>query len=171
MRRWLPQLGTLARRRPVAPARPWRRAPRASARHAEPIHWSDALATFVVCHAIGDYLLQTDWQALHKRGGLSGDPVARRALVTHVGTYTAAYLPALAWIGDRRTLAVALRTGALVALPHLVQDDGRLLSRYAKRVKGLDVREHPNVGMWVDQSFHLVALFATAHAVARDRAK
>jgi len=123
------------------------------------------LATFIVCHAIGDYLLQTDWQALHKRGGLGGDAVARRALVMHVSTYTAAFLPALAWIGGRRRLAVSLRTAALVGLPHLVQDDGRLLSIYASRVKGLDVHEQPNVGMWVDQSFHLVALFLAAHSV------
>ena len=80
-------------------------------------------------------------------------------------------MPALAWIGGRRRLAFALRTGALVAVPHLVQDDGRLLSIYAKRVKGLDVREQPNVGMWVDQTFHLVALFVTAHAVARSLAE
>jgi hypothetical protein len=132
---------------------------------AEQLSWSDVLATFIVCHAIGDYLLQTDWQALHKRGGLSGDRLARRALVTHVSTYTAAFLPALAWIGGRRRLAIALRTGALIGIPHLVQDDGRLLSQYAKRVKGLDVREQPNVGMWVDQSFHLVALFLAAHSV------
>ncbi len=132
---------------------------------ADQLSWSDVLATFIVCHAIGDYLLQTDWQALHKRGGLGGDRVARRALVTHVSTYTAAFVPALAWIGGRRRLGVALRTGALVGLPHLVQDDGRLLSLYAKRVKGLDVREQPNVGMWVDQSFHLVALFLAAHTV------
>ena len=123
------------------------------------------LATFIVCHGIGDYLLQTDWQALHKRGGLGGDAVAQRALVTHVSTYTAAFVPALAWIGGRRTLAVALRTGAVVGLPHLIQDDGRLLSAYARRVKGLDVRDQPNVGMWVDQSFHLVALFLAAHSV------
>ena len=138
---------------------------RATARPGDQLSFSDVLATFMVCHAVGDYLLQTDWQALHKRGGLSGDPVARRALVTHVSTYTASYLPALAWIGGRRKLAVALRTAALVGLPHLVQDDGRLLSLYAKRVKGLDVREQPNVGMWVDQSFHLVALFLAAHSV------
>jgi hypothetical protein len=131
----------------------------------EPLRWSDVLATFVVCHAIGDYLLQTDWQALHKRGGLSGDSEARRALVTHVSTYTAAYLPALAWIGGRRRASVALRTAALVGLPHLVQDDGRLLSMYAARVKGLDVREQPNVALWVYQSYPHVALFLAAHTV------
>ena len=132
-----------------------------------PLSWSDVLAAFVVSHGVGDYLLQTDWQARHKRGGLGGDATARRALVTHVSTYTMAFVPALAWIAGRRSLALAARTGAIIFVPHLVQDDGRLLSIYAERVKGLDVREQPNVGMWVDQSFHLVALFLTAHATAR----
>ncbi len=149
------------------PATSWRRtlgrpAPRP---RAEPLRWADVLATFVVCHGIGDYLLQTDWQALHKRGGLSGNRVARRALVAHISTYTGAFVPALVWIAARRGHADALRTGAIIAIPHLIQDDGRLLSLYAQRVKGLDVREQPNVGMWVDQSFHLVALFLAAHSV------
>ena len=130
-------------------------------------NWSEVLAAFVVSHGVGDYLLQTDWQARHKRGGLGSDRTARRALVTHVSTYTLSFVPALAWITGRRSLALALRTGAIIFIPHLVQDDGRLLSMYAERVKGLDVREQPHVGMWVDQSFHLVALFLTAHAAAR----
>ena len=42
--------------------------------------WVSVLAGFLVAHMVGDYLLQTDWQARHKRGGLGGDAVARRAL-------------------------------------------------------------------------------------------
>ena len=30
------------------------------------------LYVFVVSHLVGDYLIQTDWQAMHKRGGLRG---------------------------------------------------------------------------------------------------
>ena len=51
--------------------------------------WVSVFAGFLVAHMVGDYLLQTDWQARHKRGGLS-DPAARRPLVTHVTTYTLA---------------------------------------------------------------------------------
>ena len=35
--------------------------------------WVNAFAGFLVCHMVGDYLFQTDWQARHKRGGLTGD--------------------------------------------------------------------------------------------------
>ena len=48
-------------------------------------------------------------------------------------------------------------------LPHLVQDDGRLLGAYVRAVK----RTEPAPGMLmlaVDQSFHLVALFGLAVA-------
>ena len=35
--------------------------------------WPDALVGFLAAHMVGDYLFQTDWQARHKRGGLTGD--------------------------------------------------------------------------------------------------
>ena len=53
---------------------------------------------FFVCHFVGDYLLQTDWQALHKRNGLGSDSESRRALLSHVTTYTLSFVPALIWI-------------------------------------------------------------------------
>ena len=53
----------------------------------------------VVCHAAGDFLLQTDWQARNKQAGLGSDPLRRRALFTHIATYTLAFVPALVWIG------------------------------------------------------------------------
>ena len=63
--------------------------------------WVSLLAGFLVAHMVGDYLLQTDWQARNKRGGLGRDRVARRALVSHVSTYTLAFLPAFIWIAAR----------------------------------------------------------------------
>src|SRR5277367_3722479 len=88
-----------------------RSAPAHRAKRTEALSWSDVLATFIVCHAVGDYLLQTDWQALHKRGGLGRDPVARRALFSHTFTYWLAYVPAFIWISSSlgwTTLIVAV---------------------------------------------------------------
>ena len=127
--------------------------------------WVEVFAVFVVSHAVGDFLLQTEFQALHKRGGLGGDPTARRALAAHVLTYTLAFLPALVWLGGEQGAAAALAVAAGVAVPHGVQDDGRLLGAYARAVKHTD----PQPGMLmlaVDQSFHLVVLFALALAAA-----
>jgi hypothetical protein len=129
------------------------------------VSWVEVFAVFVVSHAVGDFLLQTEFQATHKRGGLGPDRVARRALASHVVTYTLAFLPALVWLGGEQGAAAALAVAAGVAVPHGVQDDGRLLGAYARAVKHTDPR--PGMLMLaVDQSFHLVVLFALAVAAA-----
>ena len=126
--------------------------------------WVAVLAAFLVAHMVGDYLLQTDWQARHKRDGLSNDPVARRALVTHVTTYTLAFLPALIWIGTELEPAWAVIAGALIFVPHLLIDDGRAVRLYLVRVKRADGM---NIGLAasVDQSFHVLSLWLVAMLV------
>jgi hypothetical protein len=127
--------------------------------------WPAVFVMFFVSHQCGDYLLQTDWQATHKRGGLGRDPVARRALLTHTLTYSAAYVPAFIWISSRlgwKTLLVAVA----VSIPHLIQDDGRLLRAYIRRVKGMDPVANHVVTAMVDQALHIVALFGAALLVS-----
>ena len=126
--------------------------------------WVDVFAVLLVSHAAGDFLLQTGWQAMNKRAGLGHDAERRRALLAHVTTYTLAFVPAFAWLaGDLGAMGtVALAAG--VFIPHLVQDDGRLLDAYVRAVKHTD----PAPGMLmlaVDQSLHLVVLFGLALAV------
>ena len=96
--------------------------------------WVEVFALFIVCHLVGDYLLQTEWQATNKRGGLGSDPLKRRALVSHITSYTLAFVPAFIWLGEEIG-AIVLAVAALVALPHLVQDDGRLLTSYIRVTK------------------------------------
>jgi hypothetical protein len=123
--------------------------------------WVEAFAAFVVSHLVGDYLLQTDWQALNKRGGLGTSPLARRALLAHIAGYTLAFVPALIWLADDIG-AWAVGVAAVIAVPHMVQDDGRLLTMFMLRVKHTDPRANPSVAAAADQSFHFVALFLTA---------
>ena len=127
--------------------------------------WVEVFAVFFVSHLVGDFGLQTEWQALNKHGGLGPDREARRALASHIATYTLAYVPALLWLGGEIGAGAALGTAALIALPHLVQDDGRLVRAYVARVKGTDPDENPGVTVMVDQSFHLVALLLVAFLV------
>ncbi len=115
----------------------------------------------MVCHLVGDFLLQTDWQARCKEGGLGRDPVHRRALASHVLVYTAAFLPALVWIGLEYDALRAVLIAIVIAVPHFVQDDRRLLDAYMTRVKGLAVTS-PGLRVAVDQSFHALFLFGTA---------
>jgi hypothetical protein len=128
--------------------------------------WVEVFAVFVVSHAVGDYMLQTEWQALHKRGGLSGPAVSRRALGTHVATYTLAFVPSFVWLWGclgAETIGIA----ALISVPHLIQDDGRLLGGYARVVKGADLSANPALAASLDQSFHLLALFLVALLAGR----
>src|SRR3954447_17050940 len=123
--------------------------------------WVEVFSAFVVCHLAGDYLLQTDHQARHKHGGLGADPVARRALLAHIATYTLAFVPALIWLASDLHAGV-IWVAALIAVPHLVQDDGRLLERYIVSVKGVPEGNVPAIAPMVDQSFHVLVLFAIA---------
>jgi len=123
--------------------------------------WSAILIGFLICHAVGDVLVQTEWQALNKPGGLGPDPVARRALLTHGATYTLAFVPALIWIGSARGAGVAVGLAALIALPHIVLDDRRLVAAWIDRVK--HAPDAPSgLAVAVDQCFHLLCLWATA---------
>jgi hypothetical protein len=125
------------------------------------VAWVEVFAVFVVCHMVGDFVLQTDWQARHKYGGLGPDPTARRALVAHVLLYTAAFVPALVWLADSLGAGVA-GIVALIAIPHLVQDDGRLVGVYLRSIKRSDAQPGGFVALAVDQSLHVVTLFAIA---------
>jgi uncharacterized protein DUF3307 len=122
--------------------------------------WVEVLAAFLACHLVGDYLLQTEWQAVNKRGGLGRNSVRRRALLAHVATYTLAFLPALAVLADDVGPAV-LGVAAGIAAPHLVQDDGRLVASYVRKVKRAAPRPGPLM-MAVDQTFHVITLFFLA---------
>jgi hypothetical protein len=124
------------------------------------MRWVEIFVAFAVAHLVGDYLLQTDWQARHKRRGLSlHSHVARAALFSHVATYTLAFLPPVLIFASRGQIAWVL---ALIFIPHLIQDDGRLLGVYMRRVKGIDPRANPPLSIVVDQTFHLVALLGLA---------
>ena len=125
------------------------------------MRWEEVFAVFLVCHLTGDFLLQTDWQAVNKRGGLSRHTEARRALFSHVSIYTLVFVPAVIWIANEKSpLAFALL--AVVFIPHLIQDDGRILMAWNRIVKRSSPLPGDPVYMAIDQSFHVVFLFATA---------
>lgn len=124
--------------------------------------WVELFAVLVVCHMFGDFVLQTNWQATHKRGGLGADRESRRALTSHVAAYTLTFVPALIWVGDVRGTGAALGVAAAVAVSHLIQDDGRLLERYMRSVKKLDPKEDHLVAVMADQALHAVTLLVTA---------
>ncbi len=126
--------------------------------------WSAVLLALLIAHAVGDVLLQTDWQAMHKSGGL-GEPLGRRALFFHVATYMVAFIPVLVWVGAGTNLWRAVAVGAVVAIPHLLIDDGTLVRSWLREVKGTTT---PSLGLMIatDQTFHVLCLFAAALVAA-----
>ena len=116
---------------------------------------------FVVCHLVGDFALQTEWQASHKFGGLGADRTARRALFAHVTTYTLAFVPAFVWLWSESG-ALVFALAALLFVTHVIEDDGRLLHRYIRAVKRTDPLAHQMVTVAIDQTFHLLVLFGLA---------
>jgi Protein of unknown function (DUF3307) len=128
------------------------------------VTWPSVFAAFVACHLVGDLLLQTEWQALTKVHGF-GDPEGRRALIAHAATYTLAFLPALVWVAIERGLPRAVLVAALVAVPHLVIDDGHFVRGWMRRVKHAP-RPSASLSLMVDQSFHAVCLLGAAAVAA-----
>ena len=127
--------------------------------------WVEVLAAFAVCHLAGDFILQTNWQARHKHGGLGADPLARRALAGHIATYALAFAPAWLWIAaEHGWLAVLI--AAAVIVPHAIQDDGRAVRAYMVAVKQADPEADRLLAVFVDQAFHGVALFGAACLIA-----
>ena len=126
--------------------------------------WPAVLAAFLVCHLSGDFLLQTEWQALTKVQGL-GTVEGRRALRNHAATYTLVFLPPLIWIASDRSVLGAIGVAALIAVPHVAIDDGRLVARWMTIVKHAP-RATPGLRLMVDQSFHIVCLLGAALVAA-----
>jgi hypothetical protein len=125
------------------------------------VRWEEVFAVFLVCHVAGDFLLQTDWQAVNKRGGLSRNREARRALFSHVAVYTLVFVPAVVWIAtEKSVLAIALLP--VIFIPHLIQDDTRVLILWNRIVKRSSPVPGDYLYMAIDQSFHVLFLFGTA---------
>jgi hypothetical protein len=130
------------------------------------VTWVEAFTVFLVCHSAGDFLLQTEFQAINKAGGLGSDPVARRALSSHLVTYTLIFVPAIVWIASEQSVGRAIGALAVLSLTHLVQDDQRLLRIYARRVKKTQAEAGSPLWIGIDQSAHLAWLFVAALVAA-----
>ena len=122
--------------------------------------WAAVFAAFVASHVAGDFLVQTEWQAVTKVQGF-GTADGRRALISHVATYMIAFLPALVWVANDRTVARAIVVAALVAVPHVLVDDGHFVRVWLRRIKHAP-EPAPSLSLMVDQSFHVVCLLGAA---------
>jgi hypothetical protein len=128
------------------------------------MNWSEVLLALLVSHLVGDFLFQTESQAVGKVEGLR-NARSRQALLSHLVNYMAAFIPVLIWIGVEKTPGRAVVVAALIAVPHLLIDDGRMVSFWLR-----DIKHVPEASMGlriaVDQSFHVVCLLGVSLVAA-----
>ena len=110
----------------------------------------------LVAHLIGDWLLQTEWQALNKARNY-------RALFSHVAVYSTVMLGATLLAGfelqDFRVYLVV----ALFALSHAFIDLGWPVVSFMKTFRLIVEREPLRwLTMAVDQIFHIVVIAIAA---------
>ena len=130
----------------------------------KPPGWPAVLLSLLASHLAGDVLVQTEWQAVNKVGGLR-EMRSRKALLAHICAYTASFVPALVWIGRRTSVERALTVAGAVAIPHLLVDDGRLVDVWLREVKRTQ-QPPPALIVAVDQSFHVICLLGAAVVAA-----
>jgi hypothetical protein len=124
------------------------------------VTWPGLFVAFIASHVTGDLLLQTESQAVTKVQGLRTAD-GRRALSRHAFTYTLAFVPALIWVGNNRSVLGAIGIGFLIVVPHVILDDGRFVRFWMREVKHAS-DPAPSLSVMVDQSFHVVCLLAAA---------
>lgn len=125
--------------------------------------WNEIFTVFVLSHVVGDFLLQTDWQARNKRTGLfNGGPENRRALLTHCTSYTLCFVPGLIWVADHHSTGIAIVCAVLIWVTHVIQDDGLALYKYVVTIKKTDAPFGSPLWIFIDQSFHMLILFGVA---------
>jgi hypothetical protein len=107
--------------------------------------------TLVIAHVVGDWLLQTEWQATNKATNW-------RALLAHVTVYHIIVLAALLWrLGAGEPLVYAVVGG--LAVIHAVMDRKRSVHWFMRAMR-ISVKRAPEgwLATAVDQSLHLVWL-------------
>jgi hypothetical protein len=135
-------------------------------RRSTTVTWSALFGVFLLSHLVGDFVLQTDWQASNKQHGLrGGGPTNRRALIMHGLVYTLAFVPALVWVAHDSGALTAVAVGAAVWIPHMLVDDGNLVALWIRNVKHVYTVPSTVVRLGVDQSVHVLTLALVAYLV------
>ena len=124
------------------------------------MHIPMLIYVLLVAHFVGDFICQSDWQAINKSKSW-------RALTGHVMAYTLVLELALMfeWAIDLNRPLPVLQASGLVfilvnAAAHFVQD--AITSRINSKLWQANERHWFFVGIGGDQLLHYVTLFATA---------
>ena len=130
--------------------------------------WAEAFVALLVAQLAGDFILQTEFQALNKVGGLGRDRMRRKALLSHIATYALPLLPVLV-VDRRRARAPRGRS------PSRCCCSGPISSRTTGApwpptpAPSRRPTRSPGTPLWIgiDQSFHALWLLCAALIAAR----
>jgi len=106
----------------------------------------------LVAHLVGDWLLQTEWQALNKGKNY-------RALFSHIAIYSVVMFAAILVAGFGLENIRVYIAVAMFALTHAFLDRGWFVPRFLKAFRMIVERKPERwMMMVVDQIFHIVTL-------------
>ena len=86
--------------------------------------WVEVFAVLLVSHLAGTSSRRRSGRSTNKFGGLARDRERRRALLSHILTYTLCFVPALVWLSEDVSAAGLAGIAALIALPHWCRTTG-----------------------------------------------
>lgn len=114
----------------------------------------------IMAHVLGDFLLQTEWQAQNKKTHL-------RALLAHVSVYHLVVLVIL-YTGFSYSLVTLIPVVLVLAIAHAVLDGSPVVRGFIRLLK---IAVHRDPERWlvlaVDQSLHLLLLGGAAIYLSR----
>jgi hypothetical protein len=115
----------------------------------------DIFSWLLVGHLVGDWLLQNDWMAKGKRGGL-----VTKAGLTHFAVYTTAIATVLKLLGLAQKSPIAIvAISVLIFVSHWFIDATDIVDRWMRLYQQSQLTI---VRMMVDQTFHLLVLAGVA---------
>lgn len=130
---------------------------------------TETLASAIVGHLVGDYLIQNDWMALNKKS-------SSLVCALHAAIWTVCVCLFACW-----PLQGTWWVGTLVFLPHFIQDRFSLIVLWMRLIGQkrfmkcdefdlTDMRVVPGLGPWsvivVDNVWHIVAIWLVWRFVA-----
>ena len=109
----------------------------------------------LVAHLVGDWLLQTEWQALNKGKNF-------QALLTHVAVYSLTLLAVLVTTFGFSNLSIYIIV-LILGLIHALMDGSGVVAWYIRTFKLIDKRGPEKwLSIAVDQVFHILLIAGAA---------